>query len=149
MLPILLNKVKRYHSAREWATKLKTHELYVYGKESLAYLETKAELAKSLYWLGHKAKAEVRTKSIFEALIKSLNPELLGVFEGVEESLRGSIRLKYLEALADCLAQFKRIKTASSLKFLVSRNLFILDVSNSVKGREILTKLNDCWNSLI
>ena len=58
LLLVLLNKVKKHGEAVECCLKLQRREFYVFGKQSVEVVETKAELARALYWVGERAKSE-------------------------------------------------------------------------------------------
>ena len=52
LLPPLLNRLKKYQEALEWSSRIQRIEGFAFGKLSVAFLETKAELAFALYKLG-------------------------------------------------------------------------------------------------
>ena len=56
LLPILLNRLKRYQEAVEWSTQLQKLQLYVFGYGP-PLMETKAELALALYKIGKPKRA--------------------------------------------------------------------------------------------
>ena len=76
LLPILLNKARRFEEAVQSAQQAIRREKKIYGKKGLMVVASSGELVKALYWTGEKRKSDELLREMFES---STNVKILEI----------------------------------------------------------------------
>ena len=111
-------------------------------------METKAELARALYWTGEKDKANLRVKKIKQAAIKRRDPQILLILENIEQFFFGHIWVEFLEALANEAERIEEPRLKLEFIGVVIRNL-LRDGHSAERKKGVVKKLIPIISSLL
>ena len=79
--------MKEHEAAKQEAEKAIQREAAMFGPFCLMVMNSRAELAKALHWLGLTVEANIEISKILNAGLKELDFELLKILESVEHTL--------------------------------------------------------------